>query len=155
MEKKLTTNNLQIISVAVQLKKSKLLISCVYIPPNATNFENFEILGQYLDKLVVPSETHQIIWGGFKVNFYQNGFKQKCLRYLMNGNNQDIVKLLTPTRETASSKSCLDVFFSNIPLKITLDQSDFSDHHTLIASFNTKFKASCEESNFFRENGKH
>ena len=29
VEKKLTTNNLQIISVSVQLKKSKLLISCV------------------------------------------------------------------------------------------------------------------------------
>ena len=36
VEKKPTTNNLQIISVSVQLKKSKLLISCVYIPPNAT-----------------------------------------------------------------------------------------------------------------------
>ena len=29
VEKKLTTNNLQIISIAVQLKKSKLLISCI------------------------------------------------------------------------------------------------------------------------------
>ena len=47
VEKSLTKNNLQIISVALQLKKSKLLISCAYIPHNATTFETFEILDQY------------------------------------------------------------------------------------------------------------
>ena len=145
MEKKLATNNLQIISVSVQLKKSKLLISCLYIPPNATTFETFEILDQYLDELVVQPETHQVICGDFNVNMIQKGIKQKRLR---NGNNLDIPKL-TPTRETASSKSCLDVFFSHIPLKITLDQSDISDHHTVLATLNTNFKVSCKESNTF------
>ena len=57
VEKKLTAKNLQIISVSVQLKKSKLLISCVYIPPNATTFETFEILDQYLDELVFSTKN--------------------------------------------------------------------------------------------------
>ena len=72
----------------------------------------------------------------------------------MNGNNLDIPKFLTATRETASSKSCLDVFSSNIPLKIILDQSDVSDHHTVLATFNTHFKVSCTESNTFPRNWK-
>ena len=84
-----------------------------------TTFETFEILDQYLG-IVVPPETHQIICGNFNVNLIQNGIKQKRLRNLMNGNDLDIPKLSTQTWETASSKSCLDVFFSNIPLKITL-----------------------------------
>ena len=154
MEKKLTTNNLQIISVSVQLKKSKLLISCVYIPPNDTTFETFEILDQYLDELVVPPETHQIICGDFNVNMIQNGIKRKRLRNLMNGNNLDIPKLLTPTRETVSSNSYLDIFFSNIPLKIKVDQSDVSDHHTVLAAFNTSFNDNCKESNTFTRNWK-
>ena len=154
VEKKLTTNNLHIISVSVQLKKSKLLISCVYIPPNATTFETFEILDQYLDELVVPPETHQIICGDFNVNMIQNGIKQKRLRNLMNGKNLDIPKLLTPTRETVPSNSCLDIFFSNIPLKIKVDQSDISDHHTVLATFNTNFNDNCKESNTFTRNWK-
>ena len=125
VEKKITTNNLQIISVAVQLKKSKLLISCVYIPPNATNFETFEILDQYLDELVGLPEAHQIICGEFNVNFAQNRIKQKCLRNLMNGNNLDIPKLLTPTRETAASKSCLDVFFFQHTIKNNIGPIEF------------------------------
>ena len=75
------TNNKKsaVISVAVQLKKSKLLFSCVYIPPNATNFETFEILDKYLDELVFPSETHQIFSADFEVNMIQNGIKPKAL----------------------------------------------------------------------------
>ena len=110
--KELTTNNPQIISVSVQLKKFKLLISCVYIPPNATTFETFEILDQYLDEIIVPPETHQVICGDFNVdNMIEKGTKQKRLRNLIYGNNLDIPKFLTPTRKTVSSKSCLDVFF--------------------------------------------
>ena len=141
----------------MQLKKSKLLISCVYIPPNATTYETFEILDQYLDELVVPPETHQIICGDFNVNMIQSGIKQEFwrLRNLMNGNSLDIPKLLTPTRETVSSNSCLDIFFSNIPLKIKVDQSDVSDHHTALATFNTHFTDNCKESNTLREIGKH
>ena len=83
VERKLTTNNLQIISVSVQLKKSKLLISFVYIPPNATTFETFQIIDNYLDELVVPPETHQVICGCFNNNMIQNGIKQKLLRNLI------------------------------------------------------------------------
>ena len=87
----------------------------------------------------------------------QNGTKQEFwrLRNLMNGNSLDIPKLLTPTRETVSSNSCLDIFFSNIPLKIKVDQSDVSDHHTALATFNTHFNDNCKESNTLREIGKH
>ena len=73
----------------MQLKKSKIIILCVYNPPNATKFETFEILDQYLDELVVPPDVHQIIFGDFNVNSIQNGIKQKRLRNLMNGNNLD------------------------------------------------------------------
>ena len=41
--------------------------------------------------------------------------------------------------------------FFNIPLKITLDQSDVSDHHNVIADLNSNFKASCKEKKCFFE----
>ena len=95
----------------MQLKNSKLLILCVYISPNATNFEIFEILDQYLE-LVVPPKINQIVFGDLNVNMIQNRIKQKRLRNLMNGNNLDIPKFLTPTMKTAYSKNCVDAFFS-------------------------------------------
>ena len=72
----------------------------------------------------------------------------------MNGKNLDIPKPSTRTREIASSKSCLEVFFSNIPLKITLDQLEVSDNHIVLATFNTNFKVSSKESSTFWRNWK-
>ena len=43
---------------------------------------------------------------------------------------------------------------SNIPLKIKPDQSDVSDHHTVLATFNTNFNDNCKESNTFTRNWK-
>ena len=57
------TNNkiLQIISVAVQLKKSKPLISFVYSLLNTKTFQSFEKQDQYLIE-IVPTENHQIFF---------------------------------------------------------------------------------------------
>ena len=104
--------------------------------------------------LFFQPRIHQVICGDINVNIIQNGIKQKFLRNLMNRNNIDIPKILAPRRENASSKSCLNVFFSNFPLKITLDQSDVSDHHPVLATLNTNFRVSCKESNSFSGNWK-
>ena len=69
--KKLITKKLQILTVALQMKANEILMNCVYSPPNATAFETFDIIEQYLDEILVLPETLQILWGDFNVNLIQ------------------------------------------------------------------------------------
>ena len=45
------------------------------------------------------------------------------------------------------------LFFQH-SLKIKVDQSDVSDHHTVLTTFNTNFNDNCKESNTFTRNWK-
>ena len=52
----------------------------------------------------------------------------------MNVCNRDFGVNLSPTRETDSTQSCLDVFFYNWFIEKSANQSDITDRHTVLAT---------------------
>ena len=70
-EKKLLTNKLPIVTIAVQLKANNLLTCCVHNPSNATSSETFDLNEQYLYEILVPTETFEIVCGDLIVNLLQ------------------------------------------------------------------------------------
>ena len=55
--KKLETNSVQLLTVAIKTIKEEIWFSCIYMPPNCTNEANFLTVERYLDSLMVDPET--------------------------------------------------------------------------------------------------
>ena len=73
--KKLETNSVQLLTVAIKTIKEEIWFSCIYIPPNCTNEANFLTVERYLDSLMVDPETKHVLCGDFNANFLTNSKK--------------------------------------------------------------------------------
>ena len=106
------TKKLQIFTVAVKVKANKVLTSSVYIPSNATAGETNEINEQYLDKVLLSTETLQIFRADFNVNLLKKNIE---LINLMSSSNLDMSQILLPTiaRGIGFQKPSLNVCLSN------------------------------------------
>ena len=56
-------NSLQAISLEFKFCDKTHLVTCVYIPPNATKAETFEKLSFYIDQISITPSTLHIVWG--------------------------------------------------------------------------------------------
>ena len=81
--KKLETNSVQLLTVAIKTIKEQIWFSCVYMPPKCTNEANFLTVDRYLDSLMIDPETKHVICGDFNINFLINSKKAKSLKNLL------------------------------------------------------------------------
>ena len=107
-------NNIQILSALIKTQiKQKIVVICVYIPPNFLNNATFESMQNYLDGLTLGPETDHIVCGDFNVNFLLNSTKRKTIEDNMIGNGMLEKKMsCLPTRVTERSSTLIDFFFS-------------------------------------------
>ena len=63
------TNSLQAISLEIKFCDKTHLVTCAYIPPNATKAETFEKLSSYIDQISITPSTLHIVCGDLNVNF--------------------------------------------------------------------------------------
>ena len=76
-KQKVNDNNLQILTLDSN-SKTKLYLTCVYIPPSAVINQNLTKLKNFLDNLVVDPGSYQTVCGDFNVNSMsssKNGLK--------------------------------------------------------------------------------
>ena len=140
----LNHNKLQILTARVKLGSISILLSCIYLPPNSVKTETLDTLESYCDSLnFLPAETH-IICGDFNVNFLKHSSKQKRINEIMTGCGLKLGNSYCPTRQTSTSGSCIDLFFSNEPCSVTVNKTDISDHFTVSLSLNSIVSYSTE-----------
>ena len=96
--KKLETNSVQLLTVAIKTIKEEICFSCIYMPPNCTNEANFVTVERYLDSLMVDPETKHVLCGDFNVNFLVNSKKAESLKSFLAGNGLSISSNNDPTR---------------------------------------------------------
>ena len=111
------------------------MIICINIPPRNQNIVNFQRLENYLDTIPIDPEAKHILCGDFNINFIVKGTNFRKIVTLMAGNNLSIVENNKPTRETSSTKSTLDPFFSNTLSSVHTTDSGISDHHPVTVTF--------------------
>ena len=95
---------------------------------------NFHRLANYLDTLPIDPEDKHILCGDFNINFLVNSANFRKIVTLLAGNNL-IVESIEATRETSSTKSTLDAFFSNTLSFVHTTDYGISDHHTVTLTF--------------------
>ena len=107
----------------------KIVVTCVYIPPNSLNNATFESLQNYLDGLTLGPETDHIVFGDFNVNFLLNSTKRKKIEDIMirTGMLENKISCL-PTRVTDRSGTLFDLIFCTSSFSTKTIKNSVSDH---------------------------
>ena len=105
------TNSLQAISLEIKFCDKTHLVTCVYIPPNATKAETFEKLSFYIDQISITPSTLNIVCEDLNDIFFGKLAKSTLIINQMEKNSLALVDPQTATRETIRTKTCNDVFF--------------------------------------------
>ena len=116
-------------------KQHYLIITPLYIPLTRQNIVNFQRLEHYLDILPIDREAKHTLYGDFNIKFLVNNTNFRKLVTLLAVNNLSIVENIEPTRESSSTKSTLDAFFSNTLSSVHTNDSGISDLHTVTLTF--------------------
>ena len=107
----------------------KIVVTCVYIPPNSLNNATFESLQSYLDGLTLGPETDLIVCGDFNVNFLLTSTKRKKIEDNLIGNGMLENKMsCLPTRVTERSSTLIDFFFCTSSFSTKTIKNSVSDN---------------------------
>ena len=86
-------------------KKKKKIVSCFYCGPSRNRSQSLEHVEEVLDK---NGEGMQIACGEFKIDLLNERLAARItLENLMTAQGLDLVSLREPTRETATSSTCI------------------------------------------------
>lgn len=118
---------------AIEMKPNILLIS-IYRPDREIE-AFFEFIDKLLLKLKDKTKKHIVITGDFNINMLSNSKEYQRLINTMKENNfHQIIK--DPTRETATSSTCIDLLFTNNRVfQASVEDLGVSDHKSLIYRF--------------------
>ena len=115
--------------------KKKIIVSCFYCEPSRNRSQYLDHVKGVLDK---NGEGMQIACGDFNIDLLNENLAARItLENLMTAQGLELVSLRQPTRETATSSTCIDSIYSNIPVQLTQikKKTTFSDHYSLELSF--------------------
>ena len=120
---------------ALELKKrvgdfkrtKKVVVSCFYCEPSRNKSK---YLGHVEEVLYIKSGGLQIACGDFNIDMlYENLATRVSLEYSLYSRGFDLVSLREPTRETATSGTCIDSIYSNIAVQRSqIEKTTSSDH---------------------------
>ena len=98
-------------------KKKKIIVSCFYCEPSRNRSQYLDHVEEVLDK---NGEGMQIACGDFNIDLLNENLAARItLENLMTAQGLELVSLRQPTRETATSSTCIDSIYSNIPVQLT------------------------------------
>ena len=107
-------NNIQLLRVRITNEKLRnTMFTCVYNPPSAVKTQTILILQKVLDDIIVAPSTHHLLCGDFNINVLRKSKRLSELISILNGNDLFLQNGNQANRETKTSKTCVDLFFSN------------------------------------------
>ena len=80
---------------------------------------------------MAPS-THQLLCGDFNINVLRKSKRLSELINILNRNDLFLQNGNQATRETKTSKTCIDLFFSNVKKPLTIFKTSVTDHYGVI-----------------------
>ena len=105
---------------------------CVYIPSSAVKTQTLLILQKVLDDFIVALSIHHLFCGDFNFNVLRKSKRLSELISILNGNDLFLQNGNQATRETKTSKSCIDLFFFNVNKPVTIFKTSVTDHYRVI-----------------------
>ena len=106
-------------SVSVKINdpknKKKITVSCFYCEPSRNKNTYLEHVEEVLDK---NGNGLQIVCGDFNTDLLNENLGARVtFENMMNSQGLDLVSLREPTRETATSSTCIDAIYSNFSVQ--------------------------------------
>lgn len=117
---------------AIELIQQKIIIVCVYRPPNISNISVFfDAMDSVLKKMCYKSNVRIVLCGDFNIDILKRNRITMDFEFLLLNYNLKL-QIRQPTRP--KSQTCLDNFAYNSHLKCTSEVVDFamSDHSSII-----------------------
>ena len=134
-------NFLQILSIKIkQLNSSEIILTCLYLPPNAVNETSITEIQNYLDKIKLTPDTMHIVCGDFNVNILKTSKNSEKLQNVMLSLGLENRNNFIATRETVLNKSCIDLFYTNFNSIAQVSKTDITDHYSVIMELKNNLK---------------
>ena len=111
-------------------RTKKVIVSCFYCAPSRNKSKYLDHVEEVLE---INSSGLQIACGDINIDMLNENLATRVsLEYLMYSQDLDWVSLREPTRETATSGTCIDSIYSNITVQRSqIEKTTFSDHYSL------------------------
>ena len=75
---------MQSLSIKIkELNSSEIILTCLYLPPNAVNETSLTEIQNYLDKIKLAPDTMHIVCGDFNVKLLKTSKNTEKLQYVM------------------------------------------------------------------------
>ena len=115
--------------------KKKITVSCFYCEPSRNKNTYLEHIEEVLDK---NGNGLQIVCGDFNTDLLNENLGARVtFENMMNSQVLDLVSLREPTRETATSSTCIDAIYSNVSVQRSqILKTTFSDHYSVYLGMN-------------------
>ena len=133
---------MQILSAILQSGPEVLIVTGVNKSPNYPLDEFLALLSDHMTKLKSKEATKHVICGDFNINVFLEDRKVSKLIEMLSYFGFLLKNNKKATRETTCSKTCIDLFFSNIEGVCNVDKTALSDHYTV--NFSATFFANLD-----------
>ena len=121
-------------------KKSKIIVSCFYCQPSRNKNKYLDLVEEVLAK---NGDLLQLVADGPNIDELLD--KLALLKRLKNrtaAHYSNLISLTEATRATATSSSCIDAIFGNVPLlKSTNEKTAFYDHYSCYLKMDLEYEA--------------
>ena len=130
--KKFGCTNIQILTVKINTKNGKLfLLTVIYIKPNTSINEISETFQMFFEELNPELEQLHIVCGDFNIDHSGKNIKLTKFKDIFSSYNLSNMSNVGYARESAKSRTNIDVLFCSKTVEIEIIKSIVMDHYTV------------------------
>ena len=151
--KKLGNTSIQILTVKINTKNGKsFLLTVIYIKPNTSINEISETFQMFFEKLTPEFEQLHIVCGDFNIDHSSKNNKFTKLKDILSSYNLSNMSNAGYTRESAKSRTNIDVVYCSKKVETEIIKSAVTDHYTVQIVFSDYVgKAVPQKNKFYRD----
>ena len=129
--KKFGCTSIQILTVKINTKNGKrFLLTVIYINSNTSIYEKSETFQMFFEELTPEPEQLHIVCGDFNIDHSSENIKLKKLKDIFSSYNLSNMSNVGYTRESAKSRTNIDVVYCSKTEEIEITKSAVTDQDT-------------------------
>ena len=130
--KKFGCTSIQILTVKINRKNGEsFLLTVIYIKPNISINEISEIFQMFFEELTPDPEQLHIVCGDFNIDHSSKNIKLTKLKDIFSSYNLSNMSNVGYARESAKSRTNIDVVYCSKTVEIEIIKSAVTDHYTV------------------------
>ena len=151
--KKFGSTSIQILPVKINRKNGKsFLLTVIYIKPNTSINEISEIFQMFFEEMTPEPEQLNIVCGDFNIDHSSKNNKFTKIKDTLSSYNLSNMSNAGCTRESAKSRTNIDVVYCSKKVETEIIKSAVTDHYTVQIVFSDYVRKAVPQKNkFYRD----